>query len=503
MTVTTQNPTVRVRGLTKKFQGFTALDAVDIDFLPGRVHMLFGENGAGKSTLINLLAGVHRADAGTIEVDGVPCSIGSPHAARQVGISTVFQEPALVPQLTIEENLNIGREETLGWFLRRRAMRAKAAVALERVASLMDPGTHAGDLSRAEQQIVEIAKSVQDKARLVIFDEPTASLTEEETARLFETIQRLKSEGLAIIYITHRMSELRVIGDDISVLRDGKLVRTSRLDEVDDDQLVTLMTGRKVEALFPTIAHNPGVGGLLLEDVHGPGLHGVSMSVKPGEIVGLTGLVGSGKAAVGETIYGLTRHHRGRIMVNGRELTSRGPRGRVGDRIIHYPSDRKKAGLVPTRSARENASLSALDTYARGPVLKRGMEARAADRILERLALRPMRTTALPGTFSGGNQQKIVLARGFSRVYDLHIFDEPTTGVDVGARCEIYQAIADLVHAGAAVLVISSDLPEIVNLVHRAYVITEGRIVGEFTETDLTEENLLPWFFHHPAEATA
>ena len=280
-------------------------------------------------------------------------------------------------------------------------------------------------------------------------------------------------------------------------------MQTSRLEDVDDDQLVTLMTGRKVEALFPTIVHQPREGGLVLEDVHGPGLHGVSLSVKPGEIVGLTGLVGSGKAAVGETIYGLARHHHGRILLNGRELRHRGPQQRIKDGIIHYPSDRKKAGLIPTRSARENASLSALDSYAKGPALNRHAEAQSADRILERLALRPLRVNALPTTFSGGNQQKIVLARGFTRPYDVHIFDEPTTGVDVGARSEIYQAIADLVHAGAAVLVISSDLPEITNLVHRAYVITEGRIVGEFTGPNLTEENLLPWFFHHPTEATA
>lgn len=496
-------PTVRVRGLTKRFQGFTALDAVDVDFIPGRVHVLFGENGAGKSTLINLLSGVHRADAGTIEINGEPHAICSPRQARAAGISTVFQEPALVPQLTIEENLNIGREETRGWFLRRGAMRKKAAHALECVASSMNPRLHAGDLSRAEQQIVEIAKSIQDEARMVIFDEPTASLTEEESSRLFETIHRLKERGLAIVYITHRMSELRVIGDDITVLRDGKLVQTSRLEMVSDEELVTLMTGRKVEALFPTITRKPREGGLELRDVHAVGLHGVSFLVRPGEIVGLTGLVGSGKGAVGEVIYGLLRQHQGQILLNGRKLTRSGPRRRVAEGIMHYPSDRKKAGLVPTRSARENASLSALDVYTSGPMLDRRGEADAADKILKRLSLRPLRVSSLPTTFSGGNQQKIVLARGFTRPYDVHIFDEPTTGVDVGARAEIYQAIAELVEAGAAVLVISSDLPEIVNLVHRAYVICEGQIVGEFDGPELTEENLLPWFFHQPEQATA
>ncbi|WP_043845749.1 sugar ABC transporter ATP-binding protein [Crystallibacter crystallopoietes] len=487
--------TISVTALTKRFQGFPALQDVTIDFLPGEVHVLFGENGAGKSTLIGVLAGIHRPDGGTVILQGQAIQPTSPRHARQLGIAAVFQEPALVPQLTVAENLTLGREPMSLGLVDKRARQAAAAQALQRIGSNIDPAAHARDLSRAEQQIVEIARSLQGEAKVLILDEPTASLTDEETNQLFTVVETLRREGIAIIYITHRMSEIRRIGERISVLRDGTLIRTCPLEHVTDDDLVTLMTGRQVGALFPEIPHRPGSTALELHQVHGKGVHGVDLCVRKGEVVGLTGLIGSGKAEIGRLCFGLSRTLSGGIHINGQDARSGSPAERLRQGVIYYPADRKHDGLIFSRSARENVSLSALDKWARSGFINRRREKLEAEAVLRRLSLRPGNPDALPTSFSGGNQQKIVLGRGFTRPYDIHIFDEPTTGVDVGARAEIYQAIQELAESGAAVLLISSDLPEVVNLVHRAYVVAEGRIAGEFSGSDLNEATILPVFF--------
>ncbi|AXI80516.1 sugar ABC transporter ATP-binding protein [Peterkaempfera bronchialis] len=497
-------PAVSVRSLTKHFQAITALSDVSIDFLPGEVHVLFGENGAGKSTLIKVLAGVHRADAGSVVIGGAETSAASPRHARELGISAVFQDPALVPQLTVAENLTLGREPMRAGLVSRRERLRIAEEALHRVGSSISPHAVAGDLGRAEQQIVEIARALQGSAKVLILDEPTASLTDEETDRLFAIVRRLRQQGLAVIYITHRMKEIRAIGDVVTILRDGGLIRTCRLDEVDDEGMVTLMTGRKVDALFPSIAHRPGAVALELEGLSGEDVRDVSLTVRGGEIVGLAGLVGSGKGTIGRLCFGLARRTSGRLLVRGKDLgTKAAPARYIGAGVMYYPADRKRDGLVGVRPAAENVSLTALDRWSGRGFLKRGEERRDTAGVLERLTLRPMRPEALPSTFSGGNQQKIVLARGFTRPYAVHIFDEPTAGVDVGARADIYAAIQELVESGAAVVLISSDLPEVLNLAHRLYVITEGRVAAEFSGADLTEETVLPTFFPHESGVTS
>lgn len=494
-------PTLSVRSLTKRFQGITALRDVSVDFLPGEVHVLFGENGAGKSTLIKVLAGVHRADAGTVRVDGTELAATSPLQAREHGVTAVFQDPALVPQLTVAENLTLGREPLRGGLLWRGERRRVAEQALRRVGSSLAPDTLTGELSRAQQQVVEIARALQDSARVLILDEPTASLTDEETDRLFTIVRRLRSEGLAIVYITHRMKEIRAIGDRVTVLRDGALVRTCRLDEVDDTGLVTLMTGRRVDTMFPTVAHRPGAVALELRKVSGEDVHDIDLTVRSGEIVGLAGLVGSGKATIGRLCFGLAQRTAGRILIGGKEMGARSaPARHLAEGVIYYPADRKRDGLIAVRPAAENVSLSALGRWTARGFLRRRDERRDTTEVLQRLSLRPMTPQAPPTTFSGGNQQKIVLARGFTRPYALHIFDEPTAGIDVGARADIYAAMHDLVRAGAAVLVISSDLPEVLGLAHRLYVVTGGRIAAELSGADLTEETVLPAFFPHSSQ---
>ncbi|HEU4807026.1 MAG TPA: sugar ABC transporter ATP-binding protein [Homoserinimonas sp.] len=498
-------PVAAVRGLTKTFQAVTALRDVSIEFKAGSVHVLFGENGAGKSTLIGILSGVYQQDAGQLLLSGANADGGdlglaeitpsNPREARELGISAVFQEPALVAQLSVAENLTLGRESTRNGLLQRRLQLIRAKEALARVGSTISPSTMARELSRADQQVVEIARALQDSARLLILDEPTASLTEDETSRLFDIVRRLRGEGIAIIYITHRMGEIRQIGDEVSVLRDGALVRTCALSEVTDDELVTLMIGRQVGALFPEIPHTPTGGGLELQGVDASGVHDVSIRVRRGEVVGLTGLVGSGKGDIGKICFGLAPVTGGRILIDGEDAGPSSPESRLRKGLIYYPADRKRDGLIGIRPARENVTLSSIGTWTSGWFINRRAERAAANAVLSRLSLRPANPEALPTTFSGGNQQKIVLARGFTCPYAIHVFDEPTAGVDVGARAEIYQAMSELAQSGAAVLVISSDLPEIVGLVHRAYVVAQGRIVGEFTGDDLTEETLLPAFF--------
>lgn len=493
-------PAVALLGISKNFQSIQALQDVSISFNAGEVHILMGENGAGKSTLIGVLAGVHRPTAGQMKMSGRDLVLSSPRDAMASGIASVFQEPALVPQFSVAENLSLGREPTKWGFLRRRKARLSALSALSRAGTKIDPDRMVRDLSRAERQIVEIARALQSSARVLILDEPTASLTEEETEQLFETVALLRSEGLAIIYITHRIQEIRRIGDIVSVLRDGKLVRTCGIGEVSNDEIVTLMTGREIGASFPIIEHRPLDIALELDNVTGPAVHGVTINVRKGEIVGLTGLVGSGKAELGQICFGLVPPTSGEVRINGRPATRHNPAARLAEGLVYYPADRKREGLIFSRPVSENASLTSLWRWSRSGFIKRAVERRDTSATLKRLDLRPLAPEAFPGSFSGGNQQKVVLARGFVSDYAIHVFDEPTAGVDVGARSEIYKSIRELVEQDAAILLISSDLPEVVGLAHRAYVMAEGKIVGEFARGEMKEEILLPAFFNHPRE---
>jgi ribose transport system ATP-binding protein len=496
---------LRLSSIGKRFPGVQALREVDFDLRAGEVHVLFGENGAGKSTLINIIAGTFPPDEGTMTLRGQPLRLSSPHHARQLGINAVFQEFSLVPTLSVQDNLYLGREHKRGGLLDKGAIARGARETLDLLQFDLDPRAKVGWLSRAEQQMVEIAKALQGEPSILILDEPTASLTENEANHLFALIERLKAQGLGIIYITHRIQEIRQVADRVTVLRDGQRVATVGVDEVSEQRLVELMTGRTIEALYPTIAFQPTRPVLRTVDltVASGRVHDVSLEVRAGEVVGLAGLVGSGKSEVGRAVFGLDPIVRGVVEIDGEPVAHPTPREMLDRGVVYIPPDRREEGLVATRSVRENMSLAALDLpiFSRLGILRRRREGQTVREIAQRLSLRPLNVERQVASFSGGNQQKVVLGRGLTREVKLFIFDEPTTGVDVGAKVEIYGFIKELCERGAAVLLISSDLPEIIHLASRAYVMHRGEVRAELAGSALTEEAVLANFFDRDADA--
>ena len=495
-------PLLDLARISRQFPGVRALDEVDFDLRSGEVHVLFGENGAGKSTLIAIVAGALQPHGGQIRFRGESIHLSSVHHARSLGISAVFQEFSLVPQLTVEQNLFLGAEETSFGLLDKKALRARAADILERLGFPLHPAQRVAFLSRAEQQMVEIAKAFRSDLSVLILDEPTASLTERETERLFALIEQVKARGVGIIYITHRMNEIRRIGDRITVLRDGRRVATVDARTPEED-LVRLMTGRVIEQIFPDIRFRPGKPMLEVDHLTtaGGAVNGVSLHVRRGEIVGLAGLVGSGKSEVARACFGLVPISGGRIAFAGEPVTGLPPRRMLDKGFFYVPADRRDEGLMMMRSVRENVALPALSTpdFSRGFLLRRDAESARIRDLAKRLNLQPLRVEREVDHFSGGNQQKVLLAKSLTREIRLFAFDEPTVGVDVGTRVAIYEFIRDLCQSGAAVLLISSDLPEILHLTHRVYVMCRGVLTAELGGGDISQENVLRHCFEREA----
>ena len=492
-------PLLRLRGLSKWFPGVQALDQVDFDLRPGEVHVLFGENGAGKSTLISIVAGALRADAGEVLLHGEPVHFRSVSDARRRGISAVFQEFSLVPDMTVEENLFLGEELTTGPFLNKRALHRRAEATLTQLGFPLRPGMKVNRLSRAEQQMVEIAKALRSDLSILILDEPTAALTERETDRLFQLLRECKRRRVGIVYITHRMDEIHRIGDRVTVLRDGRRVATLDVGGASHEKLVELMTGRTFEAFFPRIEHSPGAQLLAIEDLTvGRVVRDVSLTVCAGEIVGLAGLVGSGKSEVGRAVFGLEPIDGGTIRFLDRPVNRPGARAMLDAGIVYLPPDRRTEGLVVQRSVRENMALCALtlSSFSGRLFLRRRSERGICTSLAARLKISPPRIERDVVFFSGGNQQKVMLAKGLTRNPRLFIMDEPTMGVDVGAKTEVYNFMKDLVEqAGAGILLISSDLPEILHLTSRTYVMYRGRMRAELKGAEITEQEVLSHFF--------
>jgi ribose transport system ATP-binding protein len=466
----------------------------------GEVHVLFGENGAGKSTLINIIAGAFAPDAGEFKFLGRNLVRLKPHAARMMGISPVFQEFSLVPELTVEENLFLGRELGAGGFLNHVAMQAKARAIIGELGFDIAPDQKVGELSRAHQQMVEIAKAFLTEVRLLILDEPTASLTEAETQNLFALVGRLKSAGVGIIYVSHRIQEFQKIGDRITVLRDGRKVATVKSGDVSENELVELMTGRKVGVLFPAIAHQPGERLLEVDDVTlvDQSARNVSFYARAGEITGIAGLVGCGKSEIVRAIYGLEPVATGAVRVKGEAIAARpAPIDMLRRGVCYFPSDRVAEGLALGRPIRENCSMAALDlpTFSYAHILRRASERRAVQAIVDTLKLRPPQIERTVAKLSGGNRQKVLLARGMTRDISVFLFDEPTVGIDVGAKIEVYEFMKSLVAAGAAIVLVSSDLPEVMNLSNRLYVMHRSQMVAELSGADINETEVLSHFF--------
>jgi len=492
-----------LRNVSKRFPGVDALVDVDFDLRRGEVHVLFGENGAGKSTLISLVSGVESPSQGTIAFNGKEVVFRSVYEARQHGISAVFQEFSLVPQLTVEENLFLGEEVTSGIFLDKREIHRRAVDILKKLSFPLNPHERVAYLSRAEQQMVEIAKAFRSQPAVLIFDEPTASLTERETERLFSLIEQAKKQGIGVIYITHRMGEIRRIGDRITVLRDGRRIATIDAKTSNDDKLIELMTGRRITQVFPKIKFNPGE--ILLRAEHltlaSGTVRDVSIKVGTGEIVGIAGLVGSGKSDLARACFGLEKIASGRVTFADEDITGRKVRDILRRGIFYLPGDRRAEGLILMRGARENIALPSLNSpeLSNGLFLKRREERQKTHKLAAKVDLRPLNLERDLEHFSGGNQQKVMIAKALSREVKLFIFDEPTVGVDVGTRVAIYGFIRDLCEAGAAVLLVSSDLPEILHLTNRTYVMYRGEMRAELKGSQITQDGVLRYFFEREA----
>jgi ribose transport system ATP-binding protein len=450
------------------------------------------------------VAGALRPTRGKIFYRGKETYFPDVHSARKVGVHAVFQEFSLIPQLTVAQNLFLGVERSRYGLLDKKRMDQEANKILERLGFGLDPGKKIIYLTRAEQQMVEIAKVFGSDLSILILDEPTASLTEKETDRLFALIEQAKSDHVGIIYITHRMGEIRRISDRITVLRDGKYITTVKTESVTDKELVELMTGRVIDQIFPEIRHAPGETILTLENITTAdrSVRNVSMEFKKGEIVGLAGLVGSGKSEVMRACFGIDALQSGQINFNGRKIRRITPSRMLDQGMFYIPPDRRNEGLVMVRSVRENMTLAALKRpklSSRTMLLKRKNEGKMALDLSQRFNLQPLRTERRVDLFSGGNQQKTLLARVLTRDVKLFIFDEPTVGVDVGTRAAIYTFIKDLCQQGASIVLISSDLPEILHLTNRAYVFHRGRLRAQLHGDEITEQKILHHFFEEEA----
>lgn len=493
-----REPVLVLRDISKSFGSVKALRSMSFDLKPGEAHVLFGENGAGKSTLINIIAGAFWPDSGSFELAGEAVRFDDVQQARRHGIAAMFQEFSLAPSLSVEENLFLGSEPGFAGFIDFGERRRKAEEILGRFGFQLDRRAMVSSLSRAQQQMVELSKALLTNPKILILDEPTASLSERETEVLFDLVRRLKAEGVAIIYITHRLSEIRAIGDRITVMRDGQLIGTVGAD-IPHGQLVELMTGRPVKQFYPEIAHRPGrdlldVKALATADGN---VCDASITIRAGEIVGLAGLVGCGKSEIGRAIFGVCRAAGGEIMLEGKQIKRPSPRAMLNSGVCYITSDRRSEGLMLLRSTKENISLSALSEpqLSRFGWIRQRAERRLVSELGQRMALRPFDLNRNAGNYSGGNQQKVLVARALARSAKVFIFDEPTVGVDVSARVEMYGFMKELVEAGAAVLIISSDLPEVMNMSHRLYVVRGGQVVDHLEKSEINERRILEGFF--------
>ncbi|MEV0596584.1 sugar ABC transporter ATP-binding protein [Nonomuraea cavernae] len=483
-----------MRGIVKQFPGVRALDGVDLDVRAGEVHCLLGQNGAGKSTLIKVLAGVHRPDEGTIEFNGGPVSPGSPNDAIRLGFATIYQELDLVDGLSVAENIFLGHEHARLGFVNRAAGNRAAREVLARLGHPeLRPSAEVGRLSPAAKQVVSMARALSHDARLIIMDEPSAALAHDEVANLFRIIRELTALGVAVVYISHRLEEIREIGDRVTVLKDGRTVAVGLpARETSTSQIVSLMTGRDVEYVFPPRAsRRPGDEVLRVEDLSSPGAFaGVTLSVRAGEIVGLAGLVGSGRSEILEAVYG-ARPATGRIVLAGERLRGGGVVRAVRRGMGLAPEERKAQALLLDQSVTANITLGSLPEFARFGWVDRARERAEAARLVEALDIRPPAPERPIKTLSGGNQQKAVLARWLLGGRRLLLLDEPTRGVDVGARAELYAVIRGLAEQGIGVLLVSSEVPEVLGLADRVLVLREGSVIHESAAEDLDEHRVL------------
>jgi ribose transport system ATP-binding protein len=491
----TGEPLLAMRGIVKQFPGVRALDGVDLDVAAGEVHCLLGQNGAGKSTLIKVLAGAHRPDAGEIVWEGRQVVFAAPQAADAAGIATIYQELDLVPGLSVAENIVLGHEPSRLGFSRLRAAEDTARKLLGRLGHPeIPPRRELGRLSAAGQQVVSMARALARDARLIVMDEPSAVLDPEEVQNLFRVIRELTADGVAVVYISHRLEEIREIGDRVTVLKDGRTVaRNLPARETPTADVIRLMTGRTIEYVFPERVAAPSDDVVL--EVEGLSRAGefddISFTVRAGEVVGLAGLVGSGRSEILETIYGARKATGGTVRVRGRTLRPGSVPAAVRAGMGLAPEERKSQGLLLGEPVFRNVSLPGMGRFARGGFLGPQADLVAATEVTSQLDVRPPDATRPVRTLSGGNQQKVVLARWLMQGCSVLLLDEPTRGVDVGARSEIYALVRRLAAEGAAIVLVSSEVPEVLGLADRVLVVREGRAVHEAPSSELDEARVL------------
>ena len=493
---TVGTPILRMRDISKSFPGMRALDGVDLEVVAGEVHCLLGQNGAGKSTLIKVLAGVHRPDAGTIEIRGERVELATPIAALRAGVATMYQELDLVPWLSVAENIFLGSELAIAGVTNRRTTRRRARDLLARLGhGELDPAAPVAVLPPAARQIVSMARALAHEAAIIVMDEPSAALAADEVDNLFRIIDDVTKQGVAVIYISHRLEEIRRIGSRVTVLKDGRTVAAGVPADTPTRDLVALMTGRRLDAVFPPAGERRAIGDEAVLEVSGLTRVGeftdVSFRLRPGEILGIAGLVGAGRSELLETIAGARRPDAGTVRVAGKRLRPAAIRDAVRAGVGLVPEERKSQGLVLGMSVEANLTLATMSRFATGGIPRRRRELSAATALLDRLEVRPSDPQRIVSQLSGGNQQKVVVGRWLLRGTRVLLLDEPTRGVDVGARAQMYGLVRDLAAQGVGVVVVSSEVPEVLGLADRVLVIREGRLVGEAAAGDLSEADVL------------
>lgn len=484
---------MQVQQVSKRFPGVQALQSVSLDVMPAEVLAVIGENGAGKSTLMKIMAGIQPPDEGTLRMDGKAVSLSSPADAIEHGVALIHQELNLAENLSVAENVFLGREPHFWGWLKRREMQDQAAVFLKQVGLDIDPATPLHQLPLAGQQLVEIAKALSARARLVIMDEPTSSLSLRETEKLFQVVQHLRQSGVSIVYISHRLAEVQQLADRVEVLRDGKNVGRLVGDQITHDAMVTRMVGRDLSQFFPHTSHPAGevrlrVAGLTMADSP---LHAIDLEVRGGEVVAVAGLVGAGRTELVETIFGVRPALAGRVEVDQQPLRSGNVRYNIQRGIALVTEDRKSTGLLLESSVCENTTLAALAAAPAAPGISVSWERQVTAQAIERLGIRTASQQTKVVTLSGGNQQKIALGKWLLRKPAVLLLDEPTRGVDIGAKHEIYELIEGLAAEGVAILFVSSEMEEVLGMADRVYVMHERRIAGHLKRSELSEDAMM------------
>lgn len=487
------HPVLRLERIVKTFPGVRALDGVDFEVRPGEVHALLGENGAGKSTLMKVLAGMYQPDGGKIIVDGKPVVMRNPIEAKQTGIILIHQELSLAEEMSVAENVFLGELPTSRWgFVDWTTLHSRVGEILEKLNCDFGPATRVDSLSIARKQMVEIARALTHAAKVVIFDEPTASLTDQEKVVLFDVIRDLKSDGVGIVYISHRMEEIFAISDRISVLRDGSYRGTLETAETDEDAVTQLMIGRSLDSVRPYADTEPGEVALQVQGLScGELFQDISFDVHCGEVVGFYGLVGAGRTEIAETLFGLRRPTAGRILLDGEEVEINSPVEAIRQGLALVPENRKEQGLVLSMNCRDNMTLPQIDDLTAGPFVSNGGEIAIYDLYRDQLEIKTPGWRQLVQYLSGGNQQKIVIAKWLAMKPRILIVDEPTRGIDVGSKAEIHTLLRKLAKSGYAVVVISSEMPEVLHVSDRIIAMHQGRISRQFTADEVTEDNLV------------